>query len=145
MLIRGQPTLFNDLLRLRVGLIVQVLASELARLFNCSGQEASSCLLALPPSELKDRAVLLIFQSCHLARSMLVTYSWSIMSSAKDFASFSPFRSRDRNSTRWEKRNQSKVKLANSSRINSFSIHRKRANVERGVFLKSSEKWRPFE
>ncbi|CBY38557.1 unnamed protein product [Oikopleura dioica] len=53
MLIRGQPTLFNDLLRLRVGLIVQVLASELARLFNCSGQEASSCLLALPPSELK--------------------------------------------------------------------------------------------
>ena len=56
MLIRGQPTLFNDLLRLRVGLIVQVLASELARLFNCSGQEASSCLLALPPSELKDRA-----------------------------------------------------------------------------------------
>jgi len=115
MLIRGQPTLFNDLLRLRVGLIVQVLASELARLFNCSGQEASSCLLALPPSELKT-----------LLHSLLSGHEIAIAQDGK-------------------KRNQSKVKLANSSRINSFSIHRKRANVERGVFLKSSEKWRPFE
>ena len=53
MMIRAQPSLFNDLLRLRVGLILQVLASELSRLFSCSGSEASACLLSLPPSELK--------------------------------------------------------------------------------------------
>lgn len=51
--LRAEPHLFDDLLRLRVGLIVQVLASELSRLFSCTGPEASACLLALPPSELK--------------------------------------------------------------------------------------------
>ena len=52
-LIRAQPHLFDDLLRLRVGLIIQILASELSRLFSITGPEASACLLSLPPSELK--------------------------------------------------------------------------------------------
>ena len=53
MLIRSTPSLFNDLLRLRVGLIIQVLASEMSRLFNYPGVEATAALLALPPSEIK--------------------------------------------------------------------------------------------
>ena len=53
MLIRSTPSLFNDLLRLRVGLIIQVLASEMSRLFKYPGVEATAALLALPPSEIK--------------------------------------------------------------------------------------------
>ena len=35
--IRTEPKLFNEMLRLRVGLIIQVMASELARTLKCSG------------------------------------------------------------------------------------------------------------
>ena len=38
MFIRTEPKLFNEMLRIRVGLIIQVMASELARTLNCSGQ-----------------------------------------------------------------------------------------------------------
>ena len=38
MFIRTEPKLFNEMLRLRVGLIIQVMASELARTLKCSGQ-----------------------------------------------------------------------------------------------------------
>ena len=54
MLIRSSPSLFRDLLRLRVGLIIQVVASEMSRLFNYPGVEATAALLALPPSEIKN-------------------------------------------------------------------------------------------
>lgn len=37
MFIRTEPKLFNEMLRLRVGLIIQVMASELARTLKCSG------------------------------------------------------------------------------------------------------------
>ena len=38
MFIRTEPKLFNEMLRIRVGLIIQVMASELARTLKCSGQ-----------------------------------------------------------------------------------------------------------
>ncbi|XP_060070242.1 probable phosphorylase b kinase regulatory subunit alpha [Ylistrum balloti] len=53
MFIRTEPKLFHEMLRLRVGLIIQVMASELARTFKCSGDEASDHLLNLSPFELK--------------------------------------------------------------------------------------------
>ncbi|RUS87688.1 hypothetical protein EGW08_004529 [Elysia chlorotica] len=53
MFIRTEPHLFNEMLRLRVGLIVQVMASELARTLQCSGEEASDHLLNLSPFEMK--------------------------------------------------------------------------------------------
>jgi len=37
MFIRTEPKLFNEMLRIRVGLIIQVMASELARTLKCSG------------------------------------------------------------------------------------------------------------
>lgn len=37
MFIRTEPQLFQEMLRLRVGLIIQVMASELARSLKCSG------------------------------------------------------------------------------------------------------------
>ncbi|XP_052792707.1 phosphorylase b kinase regulatory subunit alpha, skeletal muscle isoform-like isoform X5 [Mya arenaria] len=53
MFIRTEPKLFHEMLRLRVGLIIQVMATELARIFKCSGEEASDHLLNLSPYELK--------------------------------------------------------------------------------------------
>jgi len=38
MFIRTEPKLFNEMLRIRVGLIIQVMASELARTLKCSGE-----------------------------------------------------------------------------------------------------------
>jgi hypothetical protein len=37
MFIRTEPKLFSEMLRIRVGLIIQVMASELARTLKCSG------------------------------------------------------------------------------------------------------------
>lgn len=37
MFIRTEPRLFKEMLRIRVGLIIQVMASELARTLKCSG------------------------------------------------------------------------------------------------------------
>lgn len=37
MFIRTEPKLFHEMLRLRIGLIIQVMASELARTLKCSG------------------------------------------------------------------------------------------------------------
>ncbi|GFQ89681.1 probable phosphorylase b kinase regulatory subunit alpha [Trichonephila clavata] len=53
MFIRTEPQLFMEMLRLRVGLIIQVMASELARSLKCSGDEASEHLLNLSPFEVK--------------------------------------------------------------------------------------------
>ncbi|XP_052076118.1 probable phosphorylase b kinase regulatory subunit alpha isoform X11 [Mytilus californianus] len=53
MFIRTEPKLFKEMLRLRVGLIIQVMASELARTLKCSGDEASDHLLNLSPFEMK--------------------------------------------------------------------------------------------
>lgn len=53
MFIRTEPKLFNEMLRLRVGLIIQVMASELARTLKCTGDEASDHLMNLSPFEMK--------------------------------------------------------------------------------------------
>uniref|UniRef100_A0A0A9Y4T2 Phosphorylase b kinase regulatory subunit n=1 Tax=Lygus hesperus TaxID=30085 RepID=A0A0A9Y4T2_LYGHE len=54
MFIRTEPQLFKEMLRLRIGLIIQVMATELSRNLNCSGEEASEHLLNLSPFEMKN-------------------------------------------------------------------------------------------
>uniref|UniRef100_H3C7R7 Phosphorylase b kinase regulatory subunit n=1 Tax=Tetraodon nigroviridis TaxID=99883 RepID=H3C7R7_TETNG len=54
MSIRTQPSLFSEMFRLRIGLIIQVMATELAQSLNCSGEEATETLMSLSPSELKN-------------------------------------------------------------------------------------------
>ncbi|XP_034532696.1 phosphorylase b kinase regulatory subunit alpha, skeletal muscle isoform isoform X2 [Notolabrus celidotus] len=54
MSIRTQPSLFSEMFRLRIGLIIQVMATELAQSLNCSGEEATESLMGLSPSELKN-------------------------------------------------------------------------------------------
>ncbi|XP_062869074.1 phosphorylase b kinase regulatory subunit alpha, liver isoform [Trichomycterus rosablanca] len=54
MYVRSQPSLFGDMLRLRIGLIIQVMATELARSLQCSGEEASEALMNLSPSDMKN-------------------------------------------------------------------------------------------
>nr|XP_054603437.1 phosphorylase b kinase regulatory subunit alpha, skeletal muscle isoform isoform X6 [Nothobranchius furzeri] len=54
MSIRTQPGLFSEMFRLRIGLIIQVMATELAQSLNCSGEEATESLMSLSPSELKN-------------------------------------------------------------------------------------------
>lgn len=54
MFIRTEPQLFNEMLRLRVGLIIQVMATELSRTLICGGDEASEHLLNLSPFEMKN-------------------------------------------------------------------------------------------
>ncbi|XP_063043532.1 phosphorylase b kinase regulatory subunit alpha, skeletal muscle isoform isoform X2 [Engraulis encrasicolus] len=51
--IRTQPALFSEMFRLRIGLIIQVMATELAQSLNCSGEEATDSLMSLSPAELK--------------------------------------------------------------------------------------------
>ncbi|AWP01332.1 putative phosphorylase b kinase regulatory subunit alpha liver [Scophthalmus maximus] len=54
MYVRSQPALFGDMLRLRIGLIMQVMATELARSLHCSGEEASESLMSLSPFDMKS-------------------------------------------------------------------------------------------
>ncbi|XP_046394617.1 probable phosphorylase b kinase regulatory subunit alpha isoform X3 [Ischnura elegans] len=54
MFIRTEPQLFHEMLRLRVGLIIQVMATELSRSLKCTGEEASEHLLNLSPFEMKN-------------------------------------------------------------------------------------------
>ncbi|XP_040887807.1 phosphorylase b kinase regulatory subunit alpha, skeletal muscle isoform isoform X3 [Toxotes jaculatrix] len=54
MSIRTQHSLFSEMFRLRIGLIIQVMATELAQSLNCSGEEATESLMSLSPSELKN-------------------------------------------------------------------------------------------
>ncbi|XP_065220249.1 probable phosphorylase b kinase regulatory subunit alpha isoform X3 [Planococcus citri] len=54
MFIRTEPQLFLEMLRLRIGLIIQVMATELSRTLVCSPDEASEHLLNLSPFEMKN-------------------------------------------------------------------------------------------
>ncbi|XP_042334927.1 phosphorylase b kinase regulatory subunit alpha, skeletal muscle isoform isoform X2 [Sceloporus undulatus] len=54
MYIRTQPTLFAEMFRLRIGLIIQVMATELAQSLSCSAEEATESLMNLSPSHLKS-------------------------------------------------------------------------------------------
>lgn len=53
MYIRTEPKIFSEMLRLRVGLIIQVMATELSRSYKCSDEEAGDRLLNLSPFEVK--------------------------------------------------------------------------------------------
>ncbi|XP_051869262.1 phosphorylase b kinase regulatory subunit alpha, liver isoform-like [Pristis pectinata] len=53
MYVRTQPCLFAEMLRLRIGLIIQVMATELAYSLTCSGEEASENLMNLSPFDMK--------------------------------------------------------------------------------------------
>ncbi|KFD63405.1 hypothetical protein M514_24426, partial [Trichuris suis] len=53
MFIRTEPHLFSEMLRLRVGLIIQIMISELARSMSISGEQAAAELTNLSPYELK--------------------------------------------------------------------------------------------
>ncbi|XP_069746352.1 phosphorylase b kinase regulatory subunit alpha, liver isoform-like isoform X2 [Narcine bancroftii] len=53
MYVRTQPCLFAEMLRLRIGLIIQVMATELAYTLSCSGEEASENLMNLSPFDVK--------------------------------------------------------------------------------------------
>ena len=53
MFIRTEPQLFTEMLRLRVGLIIQVMVSELGRALKCSVDDASEHLLNLSPYDMK--------------------------------------------------------------------------------------------
>uniref|UniRef100_A0AC34R2J9 Phosphorylase b kinase regulatory subunit n=1 Tax=Panagrolaimus sp. JU765 TaxID=591449 RepID=A0AC34R2J9_9BILA len=52
-LVRTDPRLFVEMFRIRIGLIIQILASELARIRHLSATEASQRLLAISPFEVK--------------------------------------------------------------------------------------------
>ncbi|KAJ8348484.1 hypothetical protein SKAU_G00270730 [Synaphobranchus kaupii] len=54
MIIRTQPGLFSEMFRLRIGLIIQVMATELTQSLHCSGEEATEHLMNLSPSDLKN-------------------------------------------------------------------------------------------
>eukprot|EP00092_Neocalanus_flemingeri_P040364 GFUD01043962.1.p1 GENE.GFUD01043962.1~~GFUD01043962.1.p1 ORF type:complete len:1237 (+),score=200.38 GFUD01043962.1:169-3879(+) len=54
MFIRTEPNLFHGMLRLRVGLILQVMASEMSRTLGIPGEEATDKLLNLSPFETKN-------------------------------------------------------------------------------------------
>jgi len=54
MYMRTQPGLFAEMFRLRIGLIIQVMATELAHSLRCSAEEATDSLMNLSPSALKN-------------------------------------------------------------------------------------------
>ncbi|XP_030128561.4 phosphorylase b kinase regulatory subunit alpha, skeletal muscle isoform isoform X1 [Taeniopygia guttata] len=54
MYIRTQPSLFAEMFRIRIGLIIQVMATELAHSLRCSAREATENLMNLSPSDMKN-------------------------------------------------------------------------------------------
>ncbi|XP_037367540.1 phosphorylase b kinase regulatory subunit alpha, skeletal muscle isoform [Talpa occidentalis] len=54
MYMRTQPGLFAEMFRLRIGLIIQVMATELAQSLRCSAEEATEGLMNLSPSAMKN-------------------------------------------------------------------------------------------
>ncbi|NWU90082.1 KPB1 kinase, partial [Upupa epops] len=54
MYMRTQPALFVEMFRIRIGLIIQVMATELAHSLRCSAGEATENLMNLSPSDMKS-------------------------------------------------------------------------------------------
>ena len=54
MFVRTEPNLFHGMLRLRIGLIIQVMASEISRTLKIDGDKATDMLLNLSPFETKN-------------------------------------------------------------------------------------------
>ncbi|RXN07287.1 phosphorylase b kinase regulatory subunit skeletal muscle isoform-like protein [Labeo rohita] len=57
MSIRTQPKIFSEMFCLRIGLILQVMVTELAQSLNCSGEDATESLMNMSPSEMKNLLV----------------------------------------------------------------------------------------
>ncbi|XP_078067783.1 phosphorylase b kinase regulatory subunit alpha, skeletal muscle isoform isoform X3 [Mustelus asterias] len=53
MYIKTEPSLFAEMFRLRIGLIIQVMATELANSLICTGEAATEHLISMRPSDLK--------------------------------------------------------------------------------------------
>ncbi|XP_078403308.1 phosphorylase b kinase regulatory subunit alpha, skeletal muscle isoform isoform X5 [Cetorhinus maximus] len=53
MYIRTEPSLFAEMFRLRIGLIIQAMATELANCLGCPGESATEHLISMTPSDLK--------------------------------------------------------------------------------------------
>lgn len=51
--VRTEPSLFNEMLRLRVGLIIEVMVAELARSLDYSGEDAAEHFMNLSPFRMK--------------------------------------------------------------------------------------------
>lgn len=56
MYIRSQPVLFGDMLRLRIGLIMQVMATELARSLHCSGRKIATTIRRIQADSEKSKS-----------------------------------------------------------------------------------------
>ncbi|XP_063793096.1 phosphorylase b kinase regulatory subunit alpha, skeletal muscle isoform isoform X3 [Pseudophryne corroboree] len=54
MYMRTQPSLFAEMFRLRIGLIIQVMVTELSHSLSCSTEEATESLMNLSPSDMKS-------------------------------------------------------------------------------------------
>ncbi|XP_063288316.1 phosphorylase b kinase regulatory subunit alpha, skeletal muscle isoform isoform X1 [Pelobates fuscus] len=54
MYMRTQPSLFSEMFRLRIGLIIQVMTTELSHSLRCSAEEATESLMNLSPSDMKS-------------------------------------------------------------------------------------------
>ncbi|EJD73824.1 phosphorylase b kinase regulatory subunit alpha [Loa loa] len=77
-LVLTEPRLFVEMFRLRIGLIIQVLASELARFSSISGIDATQKLLQLSPFQVKSMLFLL------LSGRLLEDFSTGAESGAKE-------------------------------------------------------------
>ncbi|XP_031550918.1 phosphorylase b kinase regulatory subunit alpha, liver isoform-like isoform X2 [Actinia tenebrosa] len=51
--VKSDPKLFSEMLRLRVGLIIEVMVAELARSLDCTGEDAAEYFMNLSPFEMK--------------------------------------------------------------------------------------------
>ncbi|OQR77192.1 putative phosphorylase b kinase regulatory subunit alpha-like, partial [Tropilaelaps mercedesae] len=54
MFMNTEPQLFDEMIRLRIGLIIQVMCSELERSLICSTQDAADALLSLSPFDMQN-------------------------------------------------------------------------------------------
>lgn len=76
-----EPHLFDGMVRLRVGLIIQVMIGELERALNCSVEEATDHLLNLSPFEMKTLLHMIVSGKEMSATSV---YSYKIPSAKDD-------------------------------------------------------------
>ena len=53
MFMRTTPSMFLEMLTLRIGLIIHVMTAELGRSLTCKGDEAAEQLMNLRPSQMK--------------------------------------------------------------------------------------------
>ncbi|EJW80595.1 hypothetical protein WUBG_08495 [Wuchereria bancrofti] len=77
-LVLTEPRLFVEMFRIRIGLIIQVLASELARFSSISGIDATQKLFQLSPFQVKSMLLLL------LSGRLLEDFSMDAESGAKE-------------------------------------------------------------